>query len=190
MKRLAPLLLFVFFLAPAQEQKSVYLKGNALFLPMGIINVGAEYQLSEKYSLQGDIFISPWKSFLGNHAQIYAGHLEGRYYFKQVFDKWYVGINAGSGIFDITKWNYFGTENYQRGFTFMAGATVGYQFKWKENWNIDAFLGVGTAQSFYHGYAKMTDPPGFYRYDGASDWNKSGEIMPYRGGIMISYKIK
>lgn len=174
----------------SQEKRPVYLKANALFLPLGIVNAGAEFGLSKNTTLQADVFISPWKSLFGNHAQVYMAHLEGRYYFDESFRKWYIGLNVGSGVFDLTKWNYFGTENYQRGFTFMGGATVGYQFQWKENWNIDLFLGGGTVQSFYHGYARQTDPPGFYRYDGAAGWNKSGELIPYRGGLLISYKLK
>ena len=173
----------------AQSEKKLYAKGNALLLPIGMINLGLEYQLSEKYTLQADGFISPWKSFAGNHAQIYMAHLEGRYYFNKAFDKWYVGANGGFGIFDLTKWNYSGTDKFQRGMAFMLGATVGYQLQWKEKWNVDFYLGGGTVQSLYHGYEEI--PPGFLRrYDGAKDWNKSSEFLPYRGGIMISYQLK
>lgn len=176
----------------AQEQeneKSLYIKGNALFLPVGMLNVGLEYQLSKKYTLQGDVFVSPWKSFAGRHAQIYMGHLEGRYYFQEAFKHWYLGVNGGFGVFDLTKWNYSGTEKFQRGFSLMLGATVGYQFQWKERWNIDVYLGGGTSQGFYHGYENVP-PDSFVRYDGEQKWNKSGELIPYRGGIMISYKLK
>ncbi len=166
------------------------MKGNTLFLPVGIANLGLEFEISKNFSLQGDVFISPWKSFAGNHAQVYMGHLEGRYYFHEVFRKWYVGANAGTGVFDLTKWNYIGSDKFQRGFNWMLGGTVGYQFQWKEQWNIDAFLGFGTVQSLYHGYEPQENPPGFYRYDGATGWNKSGEFLPYRGGIMIAYQLK
>jgi len=176
----------------AQEQnseKSVYLKVNAPFLPIGILNAGLEHQISKKYTVQADVFISPWKSFAGRHAQVYMGHLEGRYYFQEAFKHWYLGVNGGFGVFDLTKWNYSGTEKFQRGFSLMLGATVGYQFQWKERWNIDIFAGGGTSQGFYHGYENVP-PDSFVRYEGAEGWNKSGETIPYRGGIMISYKLK
>lgn len=172
----------------SQEEKSIFVKGNILFAPISVLNVGLEYQLSSKYTLQGDVLISPWKSIAGNHAQIYMGTLEGRYYFKEAFKHWYVGINAGSGVFDITKYNYFNTNRFQRGFAFTLGGTIGYQFQWRDKWNIDVFLGGGPVQSFYHGYEEI--PPKLFRYDGAEKWNKSGEILPYRGGIMISYKLR
>lgn len=112
--------------------------------------------------------------------------MEGQYYFDKAFQHWYLGANTGLGIFDLQKWNYEGTEKYQRGFNLMLGATVGYQMKWKERWNIDFFVGGGTSQGFYHGYESL--PPSFIRYDLAKGWNKSGEFIPYRGGIMVAYK--
>jgi hypothetical protein len=57
--RLIAGILTVFFLGTlhAQEQepqqtseKSVYLKGNALLIPVGVINVGLEHQLNKKFS--------------------------------------------------------------------------------------------------------------------------------------------
>lgn len=173
----------------AQQKNSLYVKGNALFLPVGMLNAGLEYQLNKHFTAQADFFMSPWKSFAGNHFQIYMGHLEGRYYFDEAFKHWYVGANTGLGLFDLTKYNYIGTDLYQRGFNVMLGATVGYQMKWKERWNIDFFVGGGNSQGFYHGYEK--EAPSFIkRYDSAKKWNKSGEFIPYRGGIMIAYKIK
>lgn len=175
--------------AAAQNDQQLYLKANVLALPVGIVNIGAEYQLKPKYTIQGDILISPWKSFGGNHAQVYMGHLEGRYYFNEAFRHWYVGVNVGAGVFDLTKWNYVGSQKFQRGFTFMFGATAGYQFNWKDRWNLDVFLGAGTSQAIYHGYEHIP-PDSFIRYDKARGWNKSGEFIPYRGGLMLSYKIK
>lgn len=166
------------------------LKANALMLPAGILNAGVEMPLSEHYALQADVTVSPWKSAFGNHAQAYFGILEGRYYFKKSLEGWYVGAHAGTGIFDLTKWNYVGTHKFQRGFNVLLGVSVGYQFQYSERWNIDIFAGGGSVQSWYHGYATLEEPPGFYRYDGAHGWNKSGELLPYRGGIMISYKLK
>lgn len=175
--------------ASSQEKKALYVKANALFLPIGIVNAGLEYQLGAHYTAQADFFMSPWKSFGGNHLQVYMGHLEGRYYFDEAFKHWYLGANVGLGFFDITKYNYIGSNKYQRGFNLMLGATVGYQMKWKERWNVDFYLGGGNSQGFYHGYETL--PPSFVqRYDGANKWNKSGEFIPYRGGIMIAYKLR
>lgn len=182
--------------------KATYIKGNALFLPIGMLNAGIETQLSPKFTFQGDIFISPWKSFAKHEAQIYMLGLEGRYYFKEAFKHWYIGANFSSARFIIQKWNYWKSgfyqyeedspiynksDLYQDGFSFMLGATVGYQFEVNEKWNIDLYLGGGTSQDFYKGYHRELG----IRYDNPDrKWNRSGEWIPYRGGVMISYRIK
>lgn len=185
-KYLSILGFFISGLLFSQEENPIYIKANASLIPLGLVNVGAEIGLSEHYTMQGDIFVSPWKSFFGNHARVGMGHLEGRYYFSEAFKKWYLGINAGVGVFDLTKWNYKDTNQYQRGFNYMVGASVGYQFLFNDKWNLDVFVGGGMSQAFYHGYDGNTGQ----RYDSAEKWNKSGEWIPYRGGLMLSYKIK
>ncbi|QCX54258.1 DUF3575 domain-containing protein [Elizabethkingia sp. JS20170427COW] len=168
----------------AQEYKNE-IKGNILFAPLGIVNVGYERALSKHWSGQADIFISPWKSFSNNHLQVYMGHGEARYYFKEAMDRWYVGGNLGLGFFDIQKWNYWNTDKYQRGFSFMFGATVGYKFKIGKRLKMDIFLRGGSSQGSYHGWMKKGSPA---RYDSATSWNRSGEIIPFGGGAMLSYQ--
>lgn len=189
----------------AQEQdqgqdKSLYIKGNALLAPIGILNLGIEKQLSPKYTIQGDVFISPWKSFAGHELQFYSVSAEGRYYFKEAFRHWYVGANVSVAAYNLQKWNYwkdqvYVTESgeilqnsnlYQRGFSVMLGVTGGYQFQLSERWNLDLYATIGTSQGFYKGYDRTTGK----RYDKESGLNRSGEFIPYRGGIMISYKLK
>jgi hypothetical protein len=194
------------FLGNAQNQdsavsKKIYVKANALFIPVGILNAGVEYQLKEKITVQADVFISPWKSFAGKKLQIYMMGFEGRYYFKESFKHWYVGANISAARFIIQKYNYWGNgvfqytpespiynikDIYQDGYAIIVGATLGYQFQLSERWNMDLYLGAGSAQSFYKGYHKYLG----IRYDNdGRKWNKSGEFLPYRGGVMISYKL-
>lgn len=182
------------------EEKSLYVKGNALLIPIGIVNLGIEKQISPKYTIQGDIFISPWKSFAGHELQMYSLSVEGRYYFKEAFKNWYVGVNIGVSAFNLQKWSYWNDRTgpnyegeivmnsnlYQKGYSIMLGATAGYQFQLSERWNLDLYATVGSSQGFYKGYDRTTGK----RYEGAEKFNKSGEIIPYRGGVMISYKFK
>lgn len=105
------------------------------------------------------------------------GHIEGRYYFREAFDGWYVGANMGFGVYDMTKWDYFGTGKYQRGFNYMLGVVVGYQYRWREKWTIDLFWGGGNSQGFYHGYG-LNEEGILERYENASWFNRSGEWVP------------
>lgn len=187
-----------------ESDKKLYIKGNALFIPIGIINLGVEKQISKKITVQGDVLISPWKSFAGHEAQVYMVSVSGRYYFKEAFKGWYLGANVAFATFSLQKPNYWNDNNYvnpvtlevtkhvnsnlyQKGFTFIAGIEGGYQFKLSENWNMDIFAGIGTSQDSYKGYDRTTGE----RYDEVQNgYNRSGEIIPYRGGVMISYRLK
>lgn len=187
--------------ADSATSKKTYLKANALFVPAGILNAGAEHQLSDKMTLQADVFISPWKSFAGHYLQIYMAGAEGRYYFNESFKKWYVGANFSTARYIIQKWNYWGnglyrytpespeyrtSDLYQDGFSFMLGATVGYQMAIAPRWNIDLYMTAGTVQSFYKGFHKELG----VRYDtDGRRYNRSGEFIPYRGGIMVAYQL-
>lgn len=184
----------------SENENSLRLKANALFIPIGVINAGLEYQLNSKYTLQGDVLISPWKSFAGHELQYYSASVEGRYYFKEAFNGWYLGANIGASSFVLQKWNYWGEGDYindnnevftksnlyQKGYSVLFGITAGYQFRLSDRLNMDIYGTVGTAQDFYKGYDRETGR----RYDVANSYNKSGEIIPYRGGVMISYKLK
>ena len=194
------------FLSTAQNQdsensKKIYIKANALFLPIGILNAGVEYQLKEKVTVQADVFISPWKSFMGKYAQVYMIGFDGRYYFDEAFKHWYIGANISGARFIMQKWTYWQdtlsqyspespiyrmSDLYQDGYSVILGVTVGYQFELSEKFNMDVFIGGGSMQSFYKGYHKEL---GIRYDDDGRKWNKSGEWVPYRGGVMISYKL-
>lgn len=182
------------------------LKINAVFLPVGMLNAGVELPVSPKWSIQGEVFISPWKSFTGRHLQVYMETLGARYYFKENHEKWFVGGYLSVAFFDLQKWNYWNAKQvftedmepvynedgtprittlYQRGFNLIAGAEGGYKLRLNEHWALEAFLGIGSSQGFYHGYYQ-DDNTRYEHHKG--HWNKSGEIIPTRGGIMIAYK--
>ncbi|MBP0611464.1 DUF3575 domain-containing protein [Chryseobacterium sp. cx-311] len=205
MKRLCfALLCFTVIFASAQDtedSKSLYVKGNAVLLPVGVLNVGAEYQLNNKFTLQADALVSPWKSFSGHQAQLYMLGMDGRYYFDRAFRRWYVGLNISALRFIAQKPNYWGegpyqltpnspiynkSDLYQDGYAVLIGAVAGYQFQISEKWNIDLFVAGGNAQSLYRGYHENLG----IRYDELTGWNRSGEWIPYRGGVMISYKLR
>ena len=205
--------LFIFFiisfgvLINAQENsdaepKKLYAKANALFLPIGILNGAMEYQINDKMTLQGEAFVSPWKSFSGKPLQIYMVGLDGRYYFAEAFKHWYLGANISFARYKMQKYNYWKSgptqytpespiydksDLYQNGYSVFLGAVVGYQFELGEKWNMDLYLGAGNSQSFYRGYHKEL---GIRYDDDGRNWNRSGEWIPYKGGVMISYQLR
>ena len=205
MKKLFLLSLFSVITSSFAQKNETYIKANALFLPIGMLNVGVEHGFTEHITGQADIFFSPWKSFAGHQAQFCIALLVLIYYFDQAFKHWYVGASLGFGIFNIQKWNYWGgeiyttkegdltpykkNELYQKGFSYMFGLTTGYQFQIGNRWNMDIFLGIGSQQGFYKGYVEYLPETQENRYDRVENWDKSGEIIPFKGGVMISYKL-
>ncbi|WP_263000669.1 DUF3575 domain-containing protein [Chryseobacterium edaphi] len=186
----------------SKSENKLYVKGNALLIPIGVINAGLEYQLNNKFTLQGDVLISPWKSFAGHELQYYSLSVEGRYYFKEAFKGWFLGANMGASSFVLQKWSYWNDDPYpskreenviftksnlyQKGYSFLVGVTAGYQFRLADNWNMELYGTLGSSQDFYKGYDRVSGK----RYDEAKNYNRSGEIIPYRGGVMISYRLK
>ena len=193
-----------FFSSEINAQTEV--KVNAPFLPLGMINIAAEKSINKNFSIQAEGFISPWRSFHGKNLQIYMGTLEGRYYFKEVMKGWYIGAYGSIAAYNLQKWNYLRakpilndngspqllpdgsprvTERYQKGLAVIIGISGGYHFIINEKLGLDIYGGVGTSQSVYKGYLKDNNE----RYDGAEGWNKSGEVIPTRGGLMVTYKL-
>ncbi|ASW76160.1 hypothetical protein IQ37_06180 [Chryseobacterium piperi] len=194
----------LFFAALLNAQTEI--KVNTLFAPVGIYNIAVEKPINNKISMQVEAFVSPWKSFNGRNLQIYMGTVEGRYYFKEKMKNWYVGTYVSMAAFNLQKWNYWKdkpvfdelgqpeilpdgsvrvTGRYQKGLAFIFGISGGYHFTINNNWGLDVYAGIGTTQSFYKGYFKDNGE----RYDGAKNFNKSGELIPTRGGLMLTYRI-
>lgn len=205
MKKVLSITLICMSIFSFSQKNETYIKVNALFLPVGMLNVGVEHGFTEHITGQADIFVSPWKSFGGHQALFGIGTIEGRYYFDQAFKHFYVGASVGAGIFNIQKWNYWKSDLYvtkegeltpyrkdqlyQKGFSYILGLTTGYQFQIGNRWNLDIFLGVGSQQGFYKGYVEGLPETQDNRYDRVENWDKSGEIIPFKGGVMISYKL-
>lgn len=196
------LFFFQFIIVNGQTQ----IKGNTLFLPVGIVNLAIEHSLNKHFSIQEEIFVSPWKSFSGKHLQIYMTTVEGRYYFSETMKKWFVGSYFSVSYYNLQKWNYWEerivtdeygipeyledgfirkTEVFQKGYSFVLGINGGYHFAISQHLGLDVFVGIGTSQGLYKGFFKDN----YERADDAKKMNKSGEIIPTRGGLMFTYKL-
>ena len=167
-------------------QSQTYVKVNALTTLLTIPNVGLETSIGKKSTFQFDITASFWKSIHGKPSQFYIFIPEYRYHFNENYHGFYVGAHVGFTLFNFQKWNYLNTNLYEKGLGYVMGVSIGYQKKLKDRFLLDVFLGGGNSQGFYKGYIIGTN----IRYENAKNYNKSGEWLPYRAGIMLSYQIK
>jgi Protein of unknown function (DUF3575) len=161
-------------------------KGNLMTTLLGIPNFGVETRIGKKFTFQIDVTASFWKSFLNGPQEFVMVFPEVRYYSNKINDGFFVGVHIGGSSYKLQKWNYINTDLYQKGYNVMYGFTVGYQFVLNKKFNLELFLGGGSQQGYYNGYLLSTGE----RYEFADAYNKSGEFLPYRGGLMLVYKLK
>ncbi len=162
-----------------------YFKFNAPSTLLGIPQIGIETGLGKKTTFQFDLLGSYWNSLNGAPFKTVMAFAEGRYHFREKYNGIYVGMHIGGSKFTLQKWNYLNSSLYQKGYAVFLGFTIGYQFKLSDKWMVDMFMGGGNQQANYKGYYLGTSE----RYEDAKHYNRSGEWLPYRAGIMFSYKL-
>jgi len=181
------ILILIVLLFSISVQSQTYIKINGLTALVGIPNVGIETSIGEKTTFSFDIMGSFWDSFDGKKPmKFYTFTPEIRYHFKEKYNGFYVGAHAGPDIYELQKWNYWESNRYEKGFGYRLGATLGYNIKINDKLLLDVFVGGGNHQGFYKGYYNDGTPG---RYEDVKNWNKSGEWLIYRGGVMLSYKL-
>lgn len=176
---------FLFLFITSFSQAQTYAKINAVTALVLIPNIGIETSVSKKITFQVDFAASFWQSVNNAPQQFVIVIPEIRYHFKENYKGFYVGANIGGSKFKLQKWDYINAGIYQEGYSYVIGATIGYQKQMSKKWMIDVFFGGGNSQGFYKGYYLNSN----IRYEPAEKYNKSGEWIPYRGGVMISYKL-
>jgi len=170
---------------------------------IGIINPAVEFSLNHKWSMQMEgMGVFAGNNFLGTGYPLQLGtfFVEGRYYFKHVFNGFFVAPNVGLGAFRLNKnilhkffgWSsdldYKKNENsVQTGANVMGGLTLGYVYSFKKNphWAVEINWSFGRQWARYedHLYDTEGNPLEHVPVNG------SAEYMPfYRGGFFITYK--
>lgn len=166
-------------------QGQTYVKFNTVTAIGLIPNIGIEMPICKKLTFQADVTASFWKSIHQGPLQFVMVIPEIRYHLNENNKGFYIGAHLGGSIFKLQKWGYAETRRYQEGYNYLLGGTIGYQREISKNLALDIFIGGGNQQAFYKGYYLDSN----IRYDTAKNYNRSGESLPYRGGIMLCYKI-
>lgn len=183
------------------------IKLNLATAPLLLPNVGIEIPLADRKAVQLDVLGSFWDEMpLLDDAPLHITQtfLEYRWYQKPNREQWFIGPHIGFGMFTLQKpkslilFDYYeetkgssgsiDDDEYQSGRVAFYGVTLGYKKGLSTSWALEAFIGAGLSQSWYKGYK------GLERVDhlGESEirpFNGSGEVLMYRGGVMLVYKI-
>ena len=177
-------------------------KANVL-TSLGLIpNVGIEIQVGEKNTLQLDVLASFWNKLNNTKTPLHINQtfLEYRFYKKNDLSGLYVGPHIGYGMFTLKKprfaviYDPYGGGNYdndndtyQSGRIAFYGFTIGYKKRLSKRISLEAFIGGGYSMANYKAYREDN------RFDIRDNWrtfNRSGEFVAYRGGLMLNYNFK
>jgi hypothetical protein len=154
---------------------------NAATTLLGFPSLGYETPINKRFTFHIDAIGSAFNSYNDKPLRFLIVTPELRYYPKNEHKGFYVGAHLGGSTFKLQKYGYENSNYYQKGYNYMAGASIGYVYFVSEKIALEAFVGGGTVQSFYKGYNDTTGE----RYEDAEKFNKSGEWLPYRGGISV-----
>ena len=164
----------------------VLLKTNLLHDVTSTLNLGAEFLLSDRFSLDLPLSYNPWK--LGSDR--YWKHLlfqpELRYWPAEQPEGPFFGLHAHYGTYDVSRLPDFLFSDYMSAHRFegwLAGAGVSYGYRWQLNprWGLEATLGLGYAYLDYDKYEAGESEmaaTGTYHYFG-----------PTRAGVTLSYRL-
>lgn len=192
------LLLFVATVASSSAQG--YVKLNGLYALGGVINPAVEFRLSPHSSFQSELVYSPWQS-INNHPLHFGIFMnEYRYYLKQTNRGLYFGANAGMMAFKMSKPEFADggirfQNRYGKGWGYMLGLVVGYEYQFAERWLLDVFFGYSFMESRYNGYSLdgVTDMhpvrPDWKEPAHPDPMNGSAEWLPNKIGISIGFLI-
>ena len=148
---------FTALLTPVRAQQ-VALKTNLLYDAATTPNLGLEFGVGKKHSMQVFYGLNPWKFGHGSD-QKYLKHWivnpEYRYWFCHRFNGSFIGIHAFGGEYNAARidvpfnwWNELKDNRFQ-GWYAGGGIAYGYQWVMSRHWNFEASLGVGAAYVYY-----------------------------------------
>ncbi len=191
--------LFIYQIVNSQVEVKTNLLTSIVLVP----NFGVEIKVKKKSSLQVDFLGSFWDSVepLNNSPfHVNQNFIEYRTYQNENLTGFFYGPNIGYGMFTMQKPNFAiiydrwrdknssssGDDSYKSGRAAFYGITLGYKKKIGKNFGLEAFIGAGLTQSVYRSYEGLirTD----FNEDRPRDFDKSGEVAIYKGGLMLVYK--
>ena len=166
-------------------------------------NFGVELHLAPGYTAQLDVLGSFWDS-VGEDRDPYhinETFVEARKYSQDNNQGWFAGAHVGFGMFTIQKVNalviydqyqdpdtYPDQDNtFQSGRAGFYGLSFGYKKALNDRWALEAFIGGGLVQSNVKSYTNGLQTVPWL--EDTREFNKSGEWVLYRGGLMLSYAL-
>ena len=131
--------------------QQVAVKSNLLYDATATMNLGLEFGLARKWTLDIPFNYNPWKPANGRRLAHFGVQPEVRYWFCERFTRMFVGIHAHYADFNVggwPKWSFISKNmqnNRYEGELYGAGFSFGRSWILKRRWSIEATFGVGYA---------------------------------------------
>ena len=161
MKRLFIIAVVLFFgsMGTMSAQK-LAVKTNALYWMTATPNVDVEFALADRWTVELSGAYNPWTFNKENNTKMkhYLISPEGRYWFCEVFQGHFIGLNANYAQYNVGGFLipelFIPLSSDAQGQTDLlnsriegwaagAGLTYGYAFPFARRWNIELTLGLG-----------------------------------------------
>ena len=127
-------------------------KTNALYWATSTPNIGLEYALGDRWTLDLEGGYNPWTLDVDNNIKVkhWLVSPEVRYWFCESFLGHFIGINGNYTMFNISGIPVNGLEDSRiQGWAAGAGLTYGYAFPIARRWNLEMTLGYGVWYTEY-----------------------------------------
>lgn len=169
--------LFLLYNTPAAQAQRVALKTNLSDWITISPNLGAEFTLSSRLSLDIAIAVAPFNIKKDLYFKQIRLQPELKYWLQSPLSRHYIGVTAFYGTFDIGY-----KEKGYYGDSYAAGLTYGYNWILSRRWNFELSAGVGGIHYRLGHYTPGTKHP----EPNESKWI----IAPVKLGVSFIYVIK
>jgi hypothetical protein len=177
------------FACPAFSQQ-VAVKTNALYWATATPNLGVEFGVSPKSTINLEAGYNPWSKYVGIAGDRKLQHLllkpEYRYWLWERFNGHFFGVHALYASYDVSNRNvpFLFKDNYR--YDGMAyGVGISYGFHWMINtyWGVEGYVGLGVARFSYDQYDCE-------KCNSLIDHTNLTYLGPTSAGISLIYLIK
>ena len=171
------------------------LKTNALYLATTTFNLGVEFALGNRTTLDISGNYNPWKFKNNRDIRHWMVQPELRFWTKDRFNGHFFGLHGIYADYKVGGWPIDGDENFlwfdvpnlrnnrYEGKAYGGGISYGYQWILSNRFNLEATIGAGYMRLDYDTYARGTD-------NKTSSDQKRDYFGPTKVGLTFVYIIK
>ena len=147
MKRFYALIFVMTFLVfSAANSQTVAVKSNLLYDATSTINLGLEFAVAPKWSLEFPVNYNPWDFGENRKLKHWMIQPEVRRWFCQAFNGHFVGLHGHIGGYNLGGVELVGLKDYRyEGSFYGAGLSYGYHWILSSRLSIEATIGLGYA---------------------------------------------